>query len=344
MAALVVGTWDVIGREGERVISVSDSGEFGLIARILARLRPTDTVLLGPGDDAAVVACPDGRAVVTTDLLVEGVHFRRDWSSAYDVGRKAAAQNLADVVAMGARPTAIVVGLAAPPDLPLQWAEDLVDGLQDECMCVSAGLAGGDVVRSQVVTIAVTALGDLQGRAPVTRAGAQPGDVVAVIGRLGFAAAGLDLLRAGREEPAVLVAAHRAPTVEYATGLAAADLGVTAMVDVSDGLVADLLHVARASNVRIEMVASDLPVAPPLTEAASTLGKDPLSWVIAGGEDHAFAVTMNADIAGRVEELAASAAVPFARVGHVVAGEPDVTVVDGPPVARNGHDHFACES
>jgi thiamine-monophosphate kinase len=332
---------DVIGRRGECVISVSDSGEFGLIARIVARLRPADSVLLGPGDDAAVIASPDGRTVVTTDVLVEGVHFRRDWSTAYDVGRKAAAQSLADVVAMGARPTAIVVGLAAPADLPLQWADDLVDGLQDECALTSAGLAGGDVVRSDVVTIAVTALGDLGGRAAVTRAGAEPGDVVVVAGHLGFAAAGLDLLREDRHEPAVLLAAHRAPTVPYDAGLLLADLGATSMIDVSDGLVGDLRHVARASGVLIELTAGALPVEPPLVDAASALGVDPLSWVAGGGEDHAFAATLPMVAARRAEELLADARVPFAQIGTVRDGDPDVAFTDRAPAVTNGHDHFA---
>src|SRR4051812_7726943 len=141
-----------------------------------------ESILLGPGDDAAIVASTDGRTVVTTDLLVEGRHFRRDWSSAYDIGRKAAAQSLADVVAMGAHPTAIVVGFAAPADTELEWADALVDGLQDECASVGAGIAGGDVVRSDAVTLAVTALGDLHGRRAVTRAGARAGDVVVVAG------------------------------------------------------------------------------------------------------------------------------------------------------------------
>ena len=297
--------------------------------------------MLGPGDDAAVVASPDGRTVVTTDVLVEGVHFRHDWSSAYDVGRKAAAQSLADVVAMGAHPTAIVVGLAAAPDLSLQWADDLVDGLQDECALIAVGLAGGDVVRSDVLTIAVTALGDLAGRAPVTRAGARPGDVVVVVGHLGFAAAGLDLLRAGRHEPEELVTAHRTPTVHYDAGLLLADLGATSMIDVSDGLVGDLRHIARASGVRIELAAGDLPLEAPLVDAASALGVDPLSWVAAGGEDHAFAATLPAEAAQQAADRLAALAVPFARIGTVSVGAPYDVFVDGAPAAANGHDHFA---
>ncbi|MCW2500743.1 MAG: thiamine-monophosphate kinase, partial [Frankiales bacterium] len=140
-----------------------DVGEFGLIAAVTQRLPSSDAVLLGPGDDAAVLAVPDGRVVATTDVLVEGVHFRRDWSSAYDVGRKAAAANLADVAAMGGTATALLVGLAAPPDLPLSWVLGLADGLRDEAAVVGAVVVGGDTVTADQVVVAVTALGSLAG-------------------------------------------------------------------------------------------------------------------------------------------------------------------------------------
>lgn len=299
-------------------------------------------MLLGPGDDAAVVASPDGRVVVTTDTLVEGVHFRRDWSSAPDIGRKAAAQSLADIVAMGAWPIAIVVGLAAPVDLPLEWTDGLLDGLQSECGRVSAGLAGGDVVRSPTLVVSVTALGDLQGRAPVTRAGARAGDVVVVAGPLGFAAAGLDLLRAGRHEPTGLVEAHRVPRVPYEAGMRLTAAGATAMIDVSDGLVADLGHIAVESAVRLELASDDLPLPPELVDTALSLGVDPRSWVAAGGEDHAFAATMPDSAALRAVAMLADLdeAVPFAQVGRVVAGEPGVVFVDEPPPNIDGHEHF----
>src|SRR5690349_24403629 len=132
-----------------------DVGEFGLIAQVIARLGTAPHVLLGPGDDAAVVAAPDGRVVATTDVLVEGVHFRRDWSSAYDVGRKAAAANLADVAAMGAVGTALLVGLVAPAHLSLGWVTGLADGLRDEAALVGAAVVGGDTVRGESVVVSV---------------------------------------------------------------------------------------------------------------------------------------------------------------------------------------------
>src|SRR6185312_16102308 len=176
-------------------------GEFGLIDQVTRdRVQPATTVL-GPGDDAAVVAASDGRVVATTDVLVADVHFRLDWSTPEQVGRKAAAANLADVAQMGAVPTALLVGLAAPPDTPVATLTGLADGLWAEASAVGAGLVGGDVVTSATLTLAVTALGSLEGRPPVTRAGARPGDVVALAGRVGWAAAGFAVLQRGFRSP-----------------------------------------------------------------------------------------------------------------------------------------------
>jgi thiamine-monophosphate kinase len=256
-----------------------DVGEFGLIAAVTARLPLSDTVLLGPGDDAAVVAVPDGRVVATTDVLVEGVHFRRDWSSGYDVGRKAAAANLADVAAMGGTATALLVGLGSPPDLPVRWALDLADGLRDEAARVGAVVVGGDTVQAPQVVVAVTALGSLAGP-PVTRSGAQVGDTVVLVGRPGLSAAGLRLLQQGVVE-GPLVDAHRRPDPPYAFGPALAAAGARAMCDVSDGLMADLGHIALASGVQIAL--------------ESALLADPdvsLEDVLTGGEDHALVATL----------------------------------------------------
>lgn len=313
------------------VLTLADVGEFGLIARVTARLPPAPAALLGPGDDAAVVSAPDGRVVVTTDTLVEGRHFRRDWSSAFDVGVKAAAQSLADLAAMGAVPTALVVSLAAPADLPVAWAEGLADGLAAECSRAGTGVVGGDTVRSEVLTIGVTALGSLQGRPPVTRAGARPGDLVVVAGRLGWSAAGLALLERGEDalltRHAALVAAHRRPSPPYAAGPRLALLGATAMADVSDGLLADLGHVATASGVGI--VLDDAWPAPVLEAGCSALGLDPRVLYLTGGEDHALVATVPP----------ATPTDGLAVLGRVVVGA-GVRPPPGVTVQRAGFDHF----
>jgi thiamine-monophosphate kinase len=316
--------------------TVGELGEFGLIRELTSRITATPAVRLGPGDDAAVVAAPDRRVVATTDVLVEGRHFRRDWSTAYDVGRKGAAQNLADVAAMGATPTALLLGLVVPAELPVTWPVELMDGISDECRVAGAGVAGGDVVRGEVITVSITALGDLGGRDPVTRTGARPGDVVAVTGWLGWSAAGHAVLSRGFRSPRAFVEAHRRPEPPYPSGPAAARLGATAMTDVSDGLIADLGHIAQASGVRVDLRSAALDVPAQMSDIGQAVGVDPLTWVLTGGEDHAFVATFPAD---------AKLPARWRVIGEVLPargrGLPRVTV-DGSPWDRaGGWDHFA---
>jgi thiamine-monophosphate kinase len=279
--------------------------------------------------------------VASTDLLIEGRHFRRDWSPAPDVGVKAAAQNFADIAAMGARPRALLFGLAVPGELPAQWVLDVTRGLVAECERASATIAGGDVTGADTIMLALTALGNLDGLAPVTRGGARAGDKVAVCGRLGWAAAGLALLEAGadigesaspsvRPELAELVAAHRRPQPEYQAGPMAAVAGATAMIDISDGLVQDLGHVAADSGVCLDLRSASLPVAPALRLAARELGTDWLGWLLTGGEDHALAATF--DQRAQLPET-------WVVIGSVRSG--DGVLVDSVAwEAPGGWDHF----
>jgi thiamine-monophosphate kinase len=328
--------------------TVAELGEFGLIAALSGWLPPDPRTLVGIGDDAAVLAAPDGRVVASTDFLLEGRHFRRDWSSGTDVGRKAAARSLIDVAAMGAVPTGVLVALAAPAGLPVSWARDLTEGLAAECARAGAAVVGGDTARAASVLLAVTGLGDLAGRAPVLRSGAAPGDLVAVAGPLGHAAAGLALLEAGlRDGP--LVAAHRRPAPPYDAGPQAADLGATAMIDISDGLLADLGHIASASGVLIDVSSARLSPGDALLTAARAVrmtrpnaslgrtlpGSTPeyahaLAWVLTGGEDHALVAAFPPGVAlpPRWTIIAA------VREGRGV-------LVDGQPWAGSaGWDHF----
>ena len=274
--------------------TVEGVGELATLARILPRLPRGDHTLLGPGDDAAVVAAPDARFVVTTDLMVHGPDFRRAWSTPHDLGWKAAASNLADVAAMGARPTALVVALAVPGDTLVAELEAFADGLREGCavMAPGAGVVGGDLSVSPTFTVAVTAFGDLEGRAPVRRDGARPGDVVAVSGALGRSARGLDLLfrvgvdHEGRPDASAAEALrardadvgwHLAPTPPVADGRAAAIAGATAMLDLSDGLALDAGRVARAGGVVVDLT-------------AAALG-DEVRLSLSGGEDHSLFAT-----------------------------------------------------
>jgi thiamine-monophosphate kinase len=311
-------------------VSIAEAGEFGLIARIVARLEAAPMSVLGPGDDAAVVTAPDGRVVASTDVLVEGRHFRRDWSSAADVGHRAAAANLADIAAMGAAPTALLVALCVPTDLEVAWAEELAGGLSAEAALVGAGVVGGDMSASPTLTIAVTALGDLRGEQPVLRGGAQPGDVVALAGRTGFAAAGYSVLSRGFRTPKVFVEAYRRPEVPYAAGTAAARAGATSMIDVSDGLLQDLGHIATAGVVGIDIRKETFDIPDQMRDAASALGVDPYSWILAGGDDHALAATFPPEV-----PLPAG----FRIVGSVHEGT-GVTVDRKPWEGGTGWDHF----
>ena len=312
---------------------------------------PGPATLVGIGDDAAVLAVPDGRVVATTDFLIEGRHFRRDWASAADVGHKAAARSLADCAAMGAEPSALLVALAAPPDLPVSWAREMAEGLAAECARGGAHVIGGDTARADQVVLAVTGLGDLAGRAPVLRSGARPGDLVAVAGPLGHAAAGLALLEEGLAgDP--LVHEHLRPAPPYDAGPEAAGLGATAMIDVSDGLLADLGHVADASGVRVDLDSAALRPGDRLIAAARGVAGsrrhvpgdrtdlvtrppdgEALTWVMSGGEDHSLAAAFPAG----------TRLPPRWKVIGIVA-EGRGVVVDGQPWAEApGWDHFSAD-
>jgi thiamine-monophosphate kinase len=312
--------------------------EGAVLRRILSRLAGSSRAVVGPGDDAAVLDAPGGRVVATVDTLVHGPDFRLAWSSAEDLGWKAAAVNLADVAAMGARPTALLVALAMPDTTRLSFVEGLADGLRAACDALAPGCAveGGDLTVSDTLTVAVTAIGVLDERPAVLRSGARPGDRVAVAGDLGRAARGLGILfsrfvDAGGApvavDPAVLgsddvdaVRAQLRPSPPLALGPAAAAAGATAMMDVSDGLVLDAGRMAVASEVTIDLW-------------SRTLGDDP-GTALSGGEDHGLLATFPIDV-----DMPAG----FRQIGLVeVARDGGATVtVDGLPFeGRGGWDPY----
>lgn len=310
----------------ERDQTVGDLGEKALLARIFAVLQGSSRALVGPGDDAAVIAAPGGRVVVTTDTLVHGPDFRLAWSSGYDLGWKSAAVNLADVAAMGARPTALFVALALPDDTTAGFVDDLAAGLRAACDTLAPGCAieGGDLTASDTLTIAVTALGVLEGVEPVLRSGADVGDVVAVAGELGDAARGLQLLfdrfrdADGAPTPVDAVGltpaevaqlqAQLRPSPPISRGVVAARAGATAMMDVSDGLLLDATRMAEASGVTLDLDAG-------LDDAA-----------LRGGEDHALLAC-----------FPAGATLPdgFRQIGRSVAQAGHPVTIAGQPVT--GH-------
>jgi len=276
---------------GNKPGTLAALGEFALIAAVTKDQPQLPSTSVGPGDDAAVVAAPDGRVVISVDMLVEGVHFRTDWATGEQIGRRAALASMADIAAMGAAPTSLVVGISAPGSTPTELVMGIGKGLHDAAHEAGAAVIGGDMTRSDTLTISVTVLGDLGGAAPVLRSGARVGDDVAMIGRLGWAAAGLAVLSRGFRSPAAIVGAYRVPEPPLQAGIVAAASGATSMIDVSDGLLADLGHIAQASQVSIDIRRAALEVNSRLVEVASALGKDPMEWVLTGGDDHPLVAT-----------------------------------------------------
>lgn len=317
-----------MAESSENGVSLGEMAEADVLARIFPRLPKSDSTILGPGDDAAVIAAPDGRFVVTTDMMVEGPDFRQDWSSPEDIGFKIGAVNLADVAAMGARPTALVVALGAPPETDISVLEGIADGLRLACetLAPGCGVVGGDLSSAPALTLSVTAFGDLEGREPLTRSGAQPGDVIAIAGELGAAGIGLELFFAAHDAAEIaelaenpLGRAQLRPHPPISLGVSAAVTGATAAMDVSDGLVLDASRLARASGV--SLVFDELGIARCAALIAVEALKQGLSdddiveHVLYSGESHALLTTFPAD---QVVPLG------FMPVGVVIeqAGEP----------------------
>ncbi len=304
-------------------------GEFAVIDRLVAGRQQPGVVVLGPGDDAAVVRTGDGATVVSTDMLVEGSHFRLDWSTPHDVGRKAIAQNAADIEAMGATATAFVVAFGAAGDTPAAQVVELADGLWHEARLLGAGIVGGDLVTAPQWVISVTALGDLGGRDAVRLDGARAGDHVAVIGDAGWSAAGYALLCNDIAGFEVLRRRHLVPEPPYGQGRVASDAGATSMTDVSDGLVADLGHIARASKVGIDLSTDSLRADHDLlAEAAAAVAVDPWGWILGGGEDHSLVAT-----------FPGAPPTGWRVIGRVLDGPPRV-LVDG----EQWHGHAGWQS
>jgi thiamine-monophosphate kinase len=303
--------------------------ELALIERIAARARRRPGTEIGIGDDAALLSL-GGTAVVTQDLLVEGVHFRRETTGTRDLGHKALAVNLSDLAAMAAEPVAALVGLCLPPgDVDGDEVDELYSGLEALAARHGVTVAGGDVTAGPALVLAVTAVGRVaEGVPPVLRGGGRPGDVLCVTGALGASAAGLLLVERPELAAAVpgavaerLRAAHLRPEPRVAAGRSLARAGARAMLDVSDGLALDALRMAGASGVRAVLEPGSLPVAEGVAEVAAAAGQDARRLAAAGGEDYELLAAIPAS---RLEAARRAAPCPLTPVGRLEEGAPEL--------------------
>ena len=324
--------------------TVFELGEVAALRQAVKNFRKVETTVVSSGDDAAVVAVADGRFVVTTDTMVEGHDFRTDFSSGYDLGFKAVASNVADVAAMGAKPIALVVAMVIPGHTKVSWLEDFARGLQAGCdeLAPDCEVVGGDLAAGDQIVIAVTAHGHLAGLNPVLRSTAKPGDLVALAGTLGRAACGLDLLLHEDKSLAKAydewVAIQLRPTPPIQLGIEAAATA-SAMMDVSDSLALDCNRLANASQVSIELdrtklegYAAVLELAALSMTARDDLSRDPMDWVLYGGEDHSLLATFPAD-----------AQIPrgFKVIGKVTEHSQDAVLLNGKKLEPKGWDSIS---
>ena len=315
--------------------TLAELGEIESLKRTVARLKPAQVALVGSGDDAAVVSAKDS-FLVSTDTLVQNHDFKLEWSTGFDLGFKAVASNLADIAAMGATPTVLVVAVVVPKTTKISWLEEFADGLQAACdqLSLGASIVGGDLAAGDQLVVSVTVHGSLDGLEPVLRSGAKPGDLVAVCGSLGKAACGLALLQSGKQDLIRSyddwVNAQLRPEPPISQGVVANQAGATSMLDVSDGLGKDLLRIASASGVAIEIYSKDLLGFEAMLELpAQSLDVHPRQWVLSGGEDHSLLAT-----------FPPTAEIPrsFKVIGKVLeSGEPAV-LLDGEPADISGWD------
>ena len=326
-------------------------GEFELLAKLRERLPPAGPrIALGSGDDAAVTV-PGGATATSVDAIVEGVHFRRDEAELATIGRKALATALSDLAAMGAGAGEAYLVLGAPSDLDEDEFHALLDGMLELAHATGAAIAGGDLTRAPVLTLAVTVVGHAPAPSDlVTRGGAVPGDLLVLTGEIGGAAAGRLLLddpslaaTISEDAAARLRRRQLDPLPRLRSGRALAQAGATAMIDLSDGLAGDAGHLARASGVGLEIDACSLPLAEGLAEAAAAAGRDPLQLAVTGGEDYELLAALPAhaleEASLRMGEAAETILTPLGRVRNGAGIE--LRLPGGGRLEAAGYDHFA---
>jgi thiamine-monophosphate kinase len=333
-------------------------GEFELLARVRERLpQPGSRTVLGSGDDAAVTV-PEGATATSVDALIDGVHFRREWGNLAQVGHKALAVALSDLAAMGAEAGEAYVVLGVPEDLDEDGCLKLLDGMTSLATRTGTTLAGGDVTRAPVLTLAMTVVGHAASPEDfVTRGGARPGDALVVTGELGGAVAGLVLLeRSLQDVPVVghpcggsttgtsqaLVARQLEPSPRLEAGKALAAAGATAMIDLSDGLGGDAGHVAEASGVGLSIDAAALPLQAGVAELAEATGRDPLGLATGGGEDYELLAALPTERLDEAKAAVEVAGTQLTRVGEVIAGEAvEIRLPGGGTLRMTGFDQLS---
>jgi thiamine-monophosphate kinase len=326
-------------------MKLADIGEFGLIAAIAQIAGKGPGVVMGIGDDDAVLRPAPGKVLlVTTDLLLEGVHFRMEFTDPYRLGRKALAVNLSDIAACGGMPTAFLVSLAVPTETEMASVQALYKGMMEQAHLYGCSLIGGDTSKGKEWMISITLIGEIEERNCVYRSGAKPGDLIFVTGTLGDAALGLQQIRQGKKDGG-LVHKHLAPVPRVKEGQASAQQGLaTAMIDISDGLIADLGHIVEASGVGAQVYLSQLPLSEEYQKEIGSYSRDPYQLALAGGEDYELLFTASAGRQEAITKLAADLGTPVTLIGEITDAAQGVTIYreDGKeyPIAQRGHDHF----
>jgi len=311
-------------------MKISEIGEFGLIER-LVRPPKRESLIVGIGDDAAVMAL-SGKVVLTTDMLVEGDHFRTEWATPRQIGRKAMASNVSDIAAMGGVPEFAFISIALREGIDVEFMDELYGGMHDVADEFGIDIAGGDTTHGSVMVINVVVMGSVD--PPVLRSGASPGELICVTGPLGGSKAGLELLLAGRKEPADAVAKHLDPGCRMDVSPRIAEVA-NSMIDVSDGLASEVNHICDMSDVGAEVIASWIPLSDATVEAGRVLDADPVRWALDGGEDFELVFTIHPDRLKEMEEICTV-------VGRTLPPEDGRSlVVDGERLPlTGGYNHF----
>jgi thiamine-monophosphate kinase len=326
-------------------MKLSEIGEFGLIKGIEMIAEKGEGVVMGVGDDAAVLRPSPGKVIlVTTDCLIEGVHFKLEFTDFHSLGRKALAVNLSDIGGCGGIPTAFLASLALPPETDVASIRALYKGMMEQARTYGVSLIGGDTSRGEKLMISITLIGEAEERNVVYRHGAKQGDRIFVTGTLGDSALGLNMLKKGVKE-GDLVQRHLDPIPRVREGGEIARRGLaTAMIDISDGLIADLGHILEESDVGAQVYLTQLPLSAPYREHINTYYKSPHLLALAGGEDYELLFTAPEERPDAIKKLADELGTPITQIGEIVEASAGVTIVgpDGKkvPVEQRGHDHF----